>query len=359
MHFGLNMECDYVQGKTEQDAFNDMFAQVDLAESVGLDSVWVAERHFSSSDAGQPSIASSPIVLSTAIAARTQRLRVITGVYVLPLNHPVRIAEEVATLDYVSQGRFSLGVGRSGFTTAYEGYGYDYGESRERVQECLDILIKAWTEERFSHTGKYYQFNDVCVTPKPLQKPYPPIYMAATTSESFPIAGQNGRHLVVGVRRTSVAQVKESVQQYRQTWREAGHPGSGDVTLRLPVFVANTIEEATTIPEASTLKYYRRLSDSLTRSVGRAGTAADEDRARLAEELAHVTYADLLRDWVVYGTPDEVANRLHGLIEDIDLSGVVLEMNAGGLVGIEDILKSLRLFGEEVAPRLRQQRRPR
>ena len=353
MHFGLNMECDYVQGKTEQDAFNDMFAQVDLAEDVGLDSVWVAERHFSSSDAGQPSIASSPIVLSTAIAARTKRLRVITGVYVLPLNHPVRIAEEVATLDYVSQGRFALGVGRSGFTTAYEGYGYDYGESRERVQECLDILIKAWTQERFSHAGKYYTLDNVCVTPKPLQKPHPPIYMAATTSESFPIAGRNGRHLVVGVRRTSVGQVKESVQLYRYTWQEAGHPGSGDVTLRLPVFVATTREEAEAVPEASTLKYYRRLADSLTQSVNRAGTAADEDRARLAQELSNVTYDRLLRDWVVYGTPDVVAERLQRIIEAIDLSGVVMEMNAGGLVPIGHILQSLKLFGEGVAPKLR------
>lgn len=353
MHFGLNMECDYVQGKTEQDAFDEMFAQVDLAESIGLDSVWIAERHFSSSDAGQPSIASSPIVLLTAIAARTQHLRVISGVYVLPLNHPVRIAEEVATLDYVSQGRFSLGVGRSGFTTAYEGYGYDYGESRERVQECLDILIKAWTEDRFSHSGKYYEFHNVCVTPKPLQKPHPPIYMAATTSESFPLAGQNGRHLVVGVRRNSVAEVKESVHHYRQTWQASGHPGTGDVTLRLPVFVANTTQEATSVAEASTLKYYRRLAESLTRSVGRAGTAADEDRARLAQELSNVTYEDLLRDWVIYGTPTEVADRLRGLIDEIDLSGVVLEMNAGGLIGITDILKSLKLFGEEVAPQLR------
>jgi alkanesulfonate monooxygenase SsuD/methylene tetrahydromethanopterin reductase-like flavin-dependent oxidoreductase (luciferase family) len=156
MHFGLNMECDYLQSKTELDAFRDVFAQADLAEAVGLDSVWLAERHFASSDRGQPSIASAPIILATAIAARTRRLRVATGVYVLPLNHPIRIAEEVATLDYISQGRFVLGVGRSGFTTAYEGYGYAYGESRERLQQCLDILVQAWTQERFSYTGKYY-----------------------------------------------------------------------------------------------------------------------------------------------------------------------------------------------------------
>jgi len=353
MQFGLNMECDYLQDKTEQDAFDDVFAQVDLAESVGLDSVWLAERHFASSDRGQPSIASAPIILATAIAARTRRLRVGTGVYVLPLNHPIRIAEEVATLDYVSQGRFALGVGRSGFTTAYEGYHYNYGESRERLQECLDILVRAWTQERFSYEGKYYQFHAVCVTPKPLQKPHPPIYMAATTSESFPIAGQAGRHLFVGVRRTGIDGLKRSVQVYRQAWREAGHAGDGDVTLRIPVYVAATHAQAIADPEASTLRYYRRLADNLTRSVGRTGTAASEDRSRMAQELAHIQYDDLLRDWVVYGTPDEVIERLQQLIEELDLSGVILEMNAGGLISIGQILSSLRMFGETVAPHFR------
>lgn len=350
MRFGLNMECDYIQGKTEADAFRDVFAQVDLAEAVGLDGVWLAERHFAASDRGQASIAAAPIILATAIVGRTQRLRVGTGVYVLPLNHPIRIAEEVATLDHVSQGRFALGVGRSGFTTAYEGYGYAYGESRERLQECLDILVKAWTQERFSYEGKYYQFQDVCVTPKPLQKPYPPIYMAATTTESFPIAGRTGQHLFVGVRRNSIAGVKQSVSIYRQAWQDAGHAGQGDVTLRIPVYVGETHAQATAEAEASTMAYYRRLSQNLSRSVGRAGTDASEDRARMAEELANITYDKLLRDWVVYGTATEVTERLQQLSAELDLSGVILEMNAGGLIPIEHILKSLRLFGEQVAP---------
>jgi alkanesulfonate monooxygenase SsuD/methylene tetrahydromethanopterin reductase-like flavin-dependent oxidoreductase (luciferase family) len=353
MQFGLNMECDYLQGKSEYDAFQDMFAQVDLAEAVGLDSVWLAERHFASGDRGQPSIASAPIILATAVAGRTRRLRVGTGVYVLPLNHPIRIAEEVATLDYVSQGRFALGVGRSGFTTAYEGYGYAYGESRERLQECLDILVQAWTQERFSYVGKYYQFHEVCVTPKPLQKPHPPIYMAASTSESFPLAGQKGRHLVVGVRRNSIAGVKRSIDIYRQAWQEAGHPGQGDVTLRMPVYVGATRAQAIADPEASTLRYYRRLADALHRSVGRTGTAASEDRANLAQELSDITYDALLRDWVVYGTPTEVTERLQELIEELDLSGCILEMNAGGLMPPECVLNSVRLFGEKVAPHFR------
>lgn len=350
MRFGLNMECDYLQGKSEAEAFDDVFAQVDLAEAVGLDGVWLAERHFASGDRGQPSIAAAPIILATAIASRTKRLRVGTGVYVLPLNHPVRIAEEVATLDYVSQGRFALGAGRSGFTTAYEGYGYAYGESRERLRECLEIVVKAWTEERFSYEGKYYQLHNVCVTPKPLQKPHPPIYLAATTVETFPVAGQLGRHLFVGVRRNSIAGAQQSINVYRQAWRAAGHPGQGDVTLRMPVYVGDTRAQAIADTEASTVQYYRRLGENLRRSVGRAGTAASEDRARMAEELSNITYDTLLRDWVVYGTAAEVTERLKQLEAELDLSGVILEMNAGGMLPNERVLHSLQLFGEQVAP---------
>lgn len=353
MHFGLNMECDYLQGKSEAEAFQEVFAQVDLAEAVGLEGVWLAERHFASGDRGQPSIAAAPIILATAIASRTTRLRVGTGVYVLPLNHPIRIAEEVATLDYVSQGRFSLGVGRSGFTTAYEGYGYAYGESRARLQECLDILVKAWTQERFSHDGEYYQFHDVCVTPKPFQKPHPPIYMAATTVETFPVAGRLGRHLFVGVRRNSIAGAQESINVYRQSWQAAGHAGQGDVTLRMPVYVGDTRAQAIGDAEKTTVQYYRRLGENLRRSVGRAGTAASEDRARMAEELAQISYETLLRGWVVYGSADEVTERLQQLQEELDLSGVILEMNPGGLLPNERVLHSLRLFGEQVAPHFR------
>ena len=103
--------------------------------------------------------------------------------------------------------------------------------------------------------------------PEAAAKPHPPIYMAATTSESFPIAGQKGRHLVV--RRNSIPGVKHSIGIYRQAWQDAGHPGQGDVTLRMPVYVGDTHAQAIADPAGQHLQYYRRLSDSLNRSVGR------------------------------------------------------------------------------------------
>ena len=147
MHFGLVMECDYRYGTTMEDSFGEAFDLVDTAEAGGLDGVWLAERHFAApkdpldpQGAGIPSFVSAPLIMASAIAARTKRLRVGVAVNVLPLIHPIRMAEEAATVDQISQGRFEFGVGRSGFPKAYEGYGVPYGESRERFQESLEVI---------------------------------------------------------------------------------------------------------------------------------------------------------------------------------------------------------------------------
>ena len=129
---------------------------------------------------------SAPLTLASAIAARTKRMKIGTAVQVLPLCHPLRLAEEVATVDQISQGRLIFGVGRSGFPRTYEAYGVPYGESRDRFAETLEILKRAWTEPHFSYKGKYYSFENVAVTPKPYQKPWPEIRVAANSADTFP-----------------------------------------------------------------------------------------------------------------------------------------------------------------------------
>src|SRR5262250_1342434 len=231
MHVGLVMECDYREGRTQEQAFAEAMDIAEIAETHGLDGVWLAERHFAMHrrptdpmGAGIPSIASVPLVLAAAIAGRTRRLRVATGVSVLPLLHPIRTAEEAATVDQVSRGRLDFGVGRSGFPRAYTGYGIPYGESRERFQESLDVIIKAWTQERFSYAGKYFACQDLAVVPRPYQKPHPPIWIAATTQDTFPMVGRMGFSLVTGLRGADVPLVARYVAAYRAARREAGHP---------------------------------------------------------------------------------------------------------------------------------------
>ena len=360
MHVGLVMECDYREGRTQEDAFAEAFSIAEMAEDDGLDGVWLAERHFAGprrptdpQGAGIPSIASVPLVLAAAIAARTTRLRIGTGVSVLPLCHPVRTAEEAATVDQISQGRLDFGIGRSGFPRAYAGYGIPYEESRERFQESLEVILKAWTQERFSHAGKYFTCNDLSIVPRPYQKPYPPIWVAATTQDTFPMVGRMGFALVTGLRGFDIPQVKLNLAAYRQALQETGQAGSGGVYIRMPVYVADTAAQARSEPEESTMRAYRRLAENFAGSVGKTGTTGSEDRSERAARLSQVTYDDLLRDRVAYGTPDIVVERLCQLQEELGLSGVIMESNVGGRIPLERVLHSIRLFAHEVAPRLR------
>ena len=361
MHLGLMLECETRSNATEDEAFAEAFALAGMADEVGFDGVWLAERHFSSPEriqsgagGGVASFASAPLILASALGARTSHVRVGIAVSVLPLSHPIRLAEEVATLDHVCGGRLDFGIGRSGFATAYAGYGVPYEESRERFQECLDILLAAWTQETFSYSGKHYQFHDVCLVPKPLQRPYPPVRIAATTQDTFPLVGQAGYPIFVGLRGTDVPQTAEHLRVYRDAWRQAGHPDMGDADLRIPVYVAETEKAAYEEPRASTLQSYRRLAESYARSATAAGAQLSEDRAVRGERLADTGYDELLRNRLAYGTPDMVAERLAALRDEMGLSGFIIEPNVGGGISRERVSRSVELFAREVAPRLRE-----
>ena len=360
MHYGLMMECDYRYGHTEEEAFDEAFAMVDAAEHGGLDGVWLAERHFAaprnpldSAGAGIPSVVSAPLILATAIVARTERLRVGVAVNVLPLNHPVRMAEEVATLDQISRGRVDFGIGRSGFMRAYEGYDIPYAESRERFQENLEIILAAWTNERFSYQGKRYTFNDVCVIPKPYQKPHPPLRMAATTKETFPQVGTSGYPVFVGLRGVDRPDLVNLLGDYRKAWKDAGHAGDGDVYLRIPIYVGASQDEAYADAEESTMRSYRRMAENFALSASAAGATASEERAARGERLAAVTYEDLLRDRLAYGSPEGVVSQLKDITKELGLSGIVAETNVGGLIQQDKVMRSIDLFCKEVVPALR------
>jgi len=360
MHVGLVMECDHREGRTQEEAFAEAMSIAEIAETQGLDGVWLAERHFAvhrkptdPMGAGIPSIASVPLVLAAAVAARTTRLRVGTGVSVLPLCHPIRTAEEAATVDQISRGRLDFGVGRSGFPRAYSGYGVRYDESRERFQESLDVILKAWTQEGFSHAGKYFTADNLTVVPRPYQKPHPPIWVAATTPDTFPMVGRMGFSLVTGLRGFDVPEAVGHLKAYRAGLREGGHAGDGNVYLRIPVYVAATSAKARSEAEESTMRSYRRLAENFASSVGAAGTTGSEERAERAERLSNITYDDVLRDRVAYGTPDEVVERLRRLRHELGLAGIIAESNVGGRIPLERVLNSIRLYAQEVAPRLR------
>ena len=150
MEFGMFHEFPSLPGRSESEAFDEAMDQVDAAERLGLDVMWLAELHFEP----RRSLLSAPLSIASAIAARTRRIKIGIAVQVLPLCHPLRLAEEAATVDQLSHGRLIFGVGRSGVAQTYEAYGVSYAESQARFREILEVIQRAWTEPSFSYRGR-------------------------------------------------------------------------------------------------------------------------------------------------------------------------------------------------------------
>jgi alkanesulfonate monooxygenase SsuD/methylene tetrahydromethanopterin reductase-like flavin-dependent oxidoreductase (luciferase family) len=205
-------------------------------------------------------------------------------------------------------------------------------------------LKSAWTQERFSYEGKYFQFRDVCVLPKPFQKPYPPLRVAATTEETYAMVGRMGLPIFTAVRATFITDLKRFIGGYHEGWREAGHPGRGEIALIVPVYVADTERAAREDPQASTMHFFRTIAEALVKG----GT----NREARGGRLASMGYGEILDELVVYGTAEAVTERLQELREALGHSALSVWMNVGGHVPHERVMHSMRLFAERVMPRL-------
>src|SRR5438128_1691792 len=348
MEIGVYHEFHCRPEQTPAAAFAEALDQIEAADRWGLDAIWLAEIH----QQARRSVMSAPMTVASAIAARTKRIKIGTGVQVLPLCHPLRLAEETATVDQISHGRLLFGIGRSGFPRTYEAYGVPYGESRERFAETLEILKRAWTEPSFSYKGKYYSFDNVKLTPKPYQKPWPEIRVAANSTDTFPSIAKLGHAVLVAVRQGTLEELEPNIRLYREAWKEAGHPGQGEVYLRAPVYVAETDQAARDEPEDSIMYFYRYLGERLEDSATRAGVQQGDLRAQRGRRLQTITYEEALREKLIVGSPERVADRLLGLQETLGLDGILCEMNCGTKIPHARVMKSLQLLCEKVKPRV-------
>jgi len=347
MEFGMFHQFPALPGRPERDAFAEAFAQIDAAERWGLDVMWLAELHFDP----QRSVLSAPLSIASAVAARTSRIRIGIAVQVLPLCHPLRLAEEGATVDQISGGRLIFGVGRSGLPRTYEDYGVSYAESRDRFAEVLDIVEQAWSQPAVSYEGKYYSFKNITVAPKPLQKPLPPIRIAAASPDTYPAVGERGLPIFINARYGSFSEFVPEIRRYREAYAAAGHPGRGQVYLRVPTYVAETEAQARAEAEESLMHFYREQAGRLRDSLTRAGTRAIEGRAERLKRIENLTYEEALTGQVLIGTPDIVTERLRMLQLEIGIDGILAELNCGGLIPHERVMTALRLLCEEVMPR--------
>ncbi len=345
MHFGIFVE-EMRRGVDQVAAFKEAFELAELADAWGLDCVWLGEIHFTP----VRSVISASLQVASSIATRTRRVHIGTAVTVIPLNHPLRIAEEIATLDHISEGRLEFGIGRSGVVRTYDTYGVPYAESQGRFREGLEIILLAWKGEPFSYEGQFYRVQNATVTPRPYRMPHPPIRMAANSDETFPGAAKMGLSIFVGLRAAELPELRTRLASYRETWREAAQPGAPSAYIRIPVYVAPTEKAALEEPRESLMAFFARQSELARSSVGRAGTGPTDRRQAQVERMASLTYEDVLARKVAFGSPAGVIDRLTQLREELGLDGIIAELNPGGMIPLELERRSMKLLTHEVMP---------
>lgn len=357
MKFGLLYELQYAKPWPpgfEARLFHEALEQIALADRLGYDYVWEVEHHFLQ----EYSHSSAPEVLLAAASQRTERIRLGHGVVLLPsaYNHPIRVAERIATLDIVSGGRVEFGTGRSGTPLELGGFGIDPATSKEQWDEALRMIPRMWTEDPFSHEGRFYSIPPRSVIPKPVQRPHPPIWVAASTPATFQQAGERGIGVlcfIIG----QPAQLSERIDVYRQSIRSAT-PVGAFVNEQVAGFtVTLCLEdacEARAVGGTAALWYAAMLGSILGEWRGKTipGYEYYGDIGRAAAQQAGSDLDGLIEDGTFcIGDPAACIRT----IEKYEAAGVdqLICLVQAGRIPHETIMHSLELFAREVMPRFR------
>ncbi len=312
MKFGLFGSAQAKRGGPDLDSgqgFRDFIEYNIEAEALGYNSTFLVEHHFTG--LGQ---VSASLNLLTWVAARTKTLRLGTSVIVLPWHNPVLLAEQAATVDLLSDGRLEFGVGKGYRHNEFAGFCIPMEEADARFEESLALILKAWTsEQRFSHQGKYWKFDNIIVEPPTRQKPHPPIWIAAGSPDSIRKVAQRGAKLLLD----QLASPAEAIKRFNLYKTEVETLGRKfnpmDVALARAFLVARTPEEKAKAVQ-NRLEHQRRLAVLSNAPDGKGQSSLSfADTLEASEESA------------MFGTPDEIASKLDvlrkGGIEYILLNG--------------------------------------
>lgn len=347
MKFGLHYQLPCFGSQSPVQRYRDTLEQSVHAEELGFESVWPVEQHFNA----ELSITPAPLLLLAALAERTRTLRLGIAIVLLPLSHPLRIAEEIATLDVLSNGRVEFGVGRGAIAAHFAGFGVPQSESRERFEETLEIIVQAWTRERVSYSGRFFNVEDICVVPKPVQQPHPPIRAAANSVETLEYMGRMGHPIFVATPTNPFPKLRQTLPVYRQARAQAGHPDNGgeDVTLALPVFVGEDRARIRRLMEPSINHYLQTVAAIYRAAVEKSGAAQIPERMR---RFGFVSYEQACESIAIFDTPQACLERLQRVREEFNIGRLICWFNIGGMAPHLEVMRSMDLFAARVMPHL-------
>jgi alkanesulfonate monooxygenase SsuD/methylene tetrahydromethanopterin reductase-like flavin-dependent oxidoreductase (luciferase family) len=345
MRFGFMDHLPCAAWQSEGQRYHDILAQIELGDQLGFDTAWLAEIHFF------PDVSrlASPLTVLAAAAQRTQRIRLGTAVTLLPLHNPLKIAEEAATVDILSGGRLELGVGRGAAPSMFAAYNVPAEETRERFVEALEVIRQAWTSERLSYQGKYLCVRDLPVFPRPVQKPYPPIRIAANSPETYTIAGRLGLPIFAT---PLIAGSMDKLREYIGAHCESLPAGvKQDVAVAFPVHVAASRAQARRECEASLMHFFSFLEQR--RPDIQALPESYQALQQAVDRLKGITYEEVEDLGAVLGDPEYCVERVQALQDEFRMDEFICYFNQGGLIDHAAVRRSMELFAREVIPRCR------
>ena len=319
LRFGIFDQVPVGPSQTAAVRYGEVLAQAEAADRLGFDTAWFAEAHFAPAFSALP----APLLLAAALSQRTQDIRLGTAASLLPLHHPVRLAEEAAMVDVLSGGRLELGVGRGPAPLYARGFDVPSHESRARFDEALEVLAAIWRDGLVNHEGRFFRVRGVEVSPKPLQQPRPPVYVVANSRDTVVAAGRRGCAIMVS---SGVHPWPDPLLAHLGAYREALGGLPGRVAAVFYVSTAPSTGEARARLEPSLSHYFEVVR----------GEAIPLDAVEQGSAIV--------------GTPAECLAKMERIMASAAIDEVVCWFNPGGLVPHATVLDGMALFAREVVP---------
>jgi alkanesulfonate monooxygenase SsuD/methylene tetrahydromethanopterin reductase-like flavin-dependent oxidoreductase (luciferase family) len=351
MKFSLFTEIQCPQEASPVARLEEFLEQAEAADTLGYRGFWIAEIHC------QPrfSLLSAPYTVLGAVSQRTRRLRLGVAVNIVAVHHPVQMAEQAAMLDLLSHGRmdFAAGGGHP-HTRVYECFGVNQDKTREIMEEGLKIIQSAWTDDVLRFEGQFFRIPGVIVNPKPLQRPHPPIYIAASSPDGVEFAARLGLNLFLPIHTRSREQLLQLSNSYWKLLESYGKDRSQrELGLLIPMHLAETTGKARDRAQDGIMSYYRTIADMRSDYIQWLNGQGIDLPSRLGKTATGegLTFERVCSEHAVVGDSDTALAALKQLINETGATHILAWMNMGS-ARHDLVLESMKQFARDLMPRL-------
>jgi natural product biosynthesis luciferase-like monooxygenase protein len=348
MKFGINFFPSFrASDCTTAEYYQQCITLAERADALGFNSVKTVEHSFYDYGGHSP----NPCVFLSAIAARTQRIRLMTGAVIPAFHHPAHLAGDLSMLDNMSNGRLEAGFGRAFLPKEFEVFGVPMSESRARFEEAIGMICRLWTEDSVTAKGRFWQLDDVHLMPRPVQQPRPRVWIAAISSEeSFTYAARNGFNIMIVPYAGKPGLLQDYVRMYRKLWADSGH-GAGQEQVQMAQFccVADSREQARAGYERIMKRYLETFADAVVSWEGKSSDQYPGYDKMVASILAMTPQSIIDNNAAFVGTPEDVIGQIERSIDAFGTIEPSMQINFGGSK-TEEALRTLDLFAQKVMP---------